>query len=86
MDIFYLSDEELSLKGKGLLAILLLLPDDADKSVSSLKQYCSDGETAIKNSLIELEKLGYINRSRVRTDGKIGKVIIISKSTRRLEG
>ena len=86
MDIFYLSDDELSLKGKGLLAILLLLPDDADKSVSSLKQYCSDGETAIKNSLIELEKLGYINRSRVRTDGKIGKVIIISKSTRRLEG
>ena len=86
MDIFYLSDDELSLKGKGLLAILLLLPDDADKSVSSLKQYCSDGETAIKNSLIELEKLGYITRSRVRTDGKIGKVIIISKSTRRLEG
>lgn len=84
--IHYLADEQISLKAKGLLAILLCLPDEADKSVTALQEYCTDGPARIKASLIELEKFGYIVRSRFRDEsGRIGKVKITSKPTRDTE-
>lgn len=83
MEIHYMSDEHISLKAKGLLALLLILPDEADKSVKALGEYCSDGPTSIMSGLKELEKLGYIERDRIRdSSGIIGGVIIRAKNTR----
>lgn len=83
MEIHYMSDEHISLKAKGLLALLLILPDEADKSVKALGEYCSDGPTSIMSGLKELEKLGYIERDRIRdSSGVIGGVIIRAKNTR----
>lgn len=81
--IHYMSDDKISLKAKGLLAILLILPDNADKSVSALGEYCSDGKSSIMSGLCELEKMGYITRGRMRTPlGVIGGVTINATNTR----
>lgn len=81
--IHYMSDEKITLKAKGLLALLLILPDEADKSVKALGEYCSDGPTSIMTGLKELEKLGYIKRGRERSaEGVIGKVIIKAHNIR----
>lgn len=84
--IHYLADDEISLKAKGLLSILLCLPDEADKSVSALQEYTSDGAARIKASLIELENFKYIERFRDRkSNGKISRVMITAKPTRQTE-
>ena len=84
--IHYLADEEISLKAKGLLSILLCLPDEADKSVSALQEYTSDGAARIKASLIELENFKYIERFRDRkSNGRISRVMITAKPTRQTE-
>ena len=80
--IHYLADSELSLKSKGLLSILLTLPDFADKSVKSLGLYCQDGRDSILSSLRELEDVGYVKRGRARYNGHLGAVIIESTATR----
>ncbi len=84
--IHYLADEEISLKAKGLLSILLCLPDEADKSVTALQEYTSDGAARIKASLIELENFKYIERFRDRkSNGRIGSVKITATPTREAE-
>lgn len=84
--IHYLADDKISLKAKGLLAILLCLPDKANKSVKALQEYCTDGPGRIKASLIELENYGYIKRSRERdAEGRIGRVLIKAENTRDTE-
>ena len=84
--IHYLADEEISLKAKGLLSILLCLPDEADKSVKALQEYTSDGAAKIKASLIELENFKYIERFRDRkSNGRIGSVKITATPTREAE-
>lgn len=84
--IHYLADEEISLKAKGLLSILLCLPDEADKSVTALQEYTSDGAARIKASLIELENFRYIERFRDRKrNGRIGSVKITATPTREAE-
>lgn len=85
--IHYMADETISLKAKGLLALLLILPDDADKSVAALGEYCSDGHTSIISGLRELERLGYIKRGRMRSPaGIIGGVSIRAQNVRNVEG
>lgn len=56
---FYLRDKNISLKAKGLLSIILSLPDDWDYSVSGLAAICSEKETAVKSALKELKSYGY---------------------------
>lgn len=85
-EIHYLADDVISLKAKGLLSILLCLPDEADKSVSALQEYTSDGAARIKASLIELENFKYIERFRDRkSNGRISRVMITAKPTRQTE-
>lgn len=57
---FYLRDKGISLKAKGLLSIILSLPDDWEYSVAGLASICSENETAIKSALSELKKNGYL--------------------------
>ena len=57
---FYLRDKSISLKAKGLLSIILSLPDDWEYSVAGLASICSENETSVKSALSELKKNGYL--------------------------
>lgn len=71
MGNYHLRDKELSLKAKGLLSIMLSLPDGWNFSISGLSTLSSDGESAVRATLKELENNGYLKRNKVRRNGKI---------------
>lgn len=56
----HLRDKNLSLKAKGLLTLMLSLPDDWDYSISGLVSICKEQEGAVKSALDELKKNGYL--------------------------
>jgi hypothetical protein len=62
----------LSLKAKGLLSIMLSLPDTWNYTTRGLAAICKEGVDAIRSGIQELEKAGYIIRRRLRgPDGRI---------------
>lgn len=67
----HLRDERLSLKAKGLLSLMLSLPDDWDYSAKGLATLSRDGEDAVKSALKELEEYKYLTRTSVRENGVI---------------
>lgn len=69
MSNYHFKDKRLSLKAKGLLSIMLSLPDDWDYSAHGLATLSSDGETAVRNGLHELEEKGYLERTPIRNKG-----------------
>jgi hypothetical protein len=56
----HLKNKEMSLKAKGLLSMMLSLPDDWDYSVEGLVAICKESETSVKSTLSELKELGYL--------------------------
>ena len=56
----HLRDKNLSLKAKGLLSIMLSLPDNWDYSLNGLISICKENETAVKTTLAELKEYGYL--------------------------
>ena len=66
MSNHHLRNKELSLKGKGLLSLMLSLPDEWDYTVRGLAYICKDGEDCIRATIRELERAGYVKRERVR--------------------
>lgn len=56
----HLQDRELSLKAKGLLSVVLSLPEDWDYSIPGLTAICKENETAVKSTLTELKDHGYL--------------------------
>lgn len=60
MSNYHLQDKNLSLKAKGLLSIMLSLPEGWDYSVKGLVAICKEGETAVESALDELKKYGYL--------------------------
>lgn len=56
----HLKDKSLSLKAKGLLSVMLSLPDTWDYSISGLVAICKESETAVKSTLNELKSCGYL--------------------------
>lgn len=71
MGNYHLRDKNLSLKAKGLLSIILSLPEDWDYSAKGLETLSADKNTAVRNALKELEENCYLIRERVYKDGKI---------------
>lgn len=62
-------DNNLSLKDFGLLVKLLSLPDNWDFSVTGLEKiFTQDGKTSITTGLKNLEKYGYLSRTRKRDE------------------
>lgn len=59
-------DRRLSLKGKGLLTVMLSLPEDWDYTIRGLSAILLEGERAISSTLKELEALGYLERNVLR--------------------
>lgn len=62
----YLRDESLSLDAKGLLTLMLSLPEDWDYSITGLTNFTSDGRVCVANTICELEEHGYIRRRQNR--------------------
>ncbi|MCQ2510945.1 MAG: helix-turn-helix domain-containing protein [Lachnospiraceae bacterium] len=65
MSNFHLKDRELSLKAKGLLSIMLSLPDDWDFTQAGLVTLSRDGMDSLRSTLSELEKHGYLVRTKI---------------------
>lgn len=60
MSNYHLKEKNMSLKAKGLLSVMLSLPDNWDYSISGLVAISQENETSIKSALSELKKLGYL--------------------------
>lgn len=67
-------DCTLSMKAKGLLCQMLSLPDGWNYSIAGLTKLVSDGESAVRSTLKELEEAGYFRREQIRENGKITKI------------
>nr|DAH61839.1 MAG TPA: Dna polymerase B [Bacteriophage sp.] len=56
----HLRDKKLSLKAKGLLSVMLSLPDTWDYSIAGLVAISKENETAVKSALNELKDNNYV--------------------------
>ena len=65
----HFKEKEMTLKAKGLLSLMLSLPDDWDYSIAGLVTLSKDGKDSVMNALTELESFGYLIRSKI-TDEK----------------
>lgn len=68
MSNFHFKEKKMSLKAKGLLSLMLSLPDDWNYSVSGLVRLSKDGKDSVMTALAELEKFGYLTRSQLVND------------------
>ena len=68
MSNHHLRNHTLSLKAKGLLSQMLSLPDDWDYTLQGLAQINKESIDAIREAVRELERAGYIERSRERDE------------------
>ena len=66
MSNHHLRNKELSLKAKGLLSQMLSLPEDWDYTLAGLSLINKEKIDAIREAVRELERAGYIVRSRER--------------------
>lgn len=64
----HLRDISLSLKAKGLLSLILSLPDDWSYTMQGLSAICKDGIDGINSAIHELEQRRYVTRRRIRND------------------
>tara|TARA_R100001369_G_scaffold90771_1_gene130280 strand:- start:22 stop:690 length:669 start_codon:yes stop_codon:yes gene_type:complete len=62
-------DKRLSLKAKGLLAMLLSFSDHWDLSIMGLETILKEGRTSIRSTLNELIINGYVEREQIRKNG-----------------
>ena len=62
---YHLREKEMSLKAKGLLSVMLSLPDDWDYSITGLVKICKENESAIKTTLSELKQFGYLKITKI---------------------
>ena len=68
MSNHHLRNHTLSLKAKGLLSQMLSLPEDWDYTLQGLAQINKESIDAIREAVRELERAGYIKRSRERDE------------------
>ena len=66
MSNYHLKDRGLTLKSKGLLSMMLSLPDEWNYTTRGLAAICREGVDSIGTALRELEQAGYIIRSQLR--------------------
>lgn len=70
---YHFKEKEMSLKAKGLLSLMLSLPDSWDYSAAGLVKLSKDGKDSVNGALKELETFGYLKRSQAfNTNGTFG--------------
>ena len=68
MSNHHFKEKGLSLKAKGLLSLMLSLPDTWNYSISGLVTLSKDGKDSVMSALGELERFGYLTRERVTNE------------------
>ena len=72
---FHFKEKEMSLKAKGLLSLMLSLPDTWNYTIAGLVSLSKDGKDSVMSALAELEKFGYLIRSqKVNAKGQFSGV------------
>ena len=71
MSNYHLRDKTISFKAKGLLSMMLSLPENWDYTLAGLARISLEGKDAIRAAVVELEKAGYVQRRQ--TTDKAGK-------------
>ena len=64
----FIRDRSLSIAAKGLLLVMLSLPENWNFSISGLQSIVPDGKDKVSSTLKILEKMGYLRRTRVTND------------------
>ena len=72
MSNFHLRDKRMSLKAKGLLSLILSLPDGWNYTIGGLVSICIEKEVAVKTALTELKKCGYLRIDKVKPSKENG--------------
>lgn len=73
MSNHHLRNATLSLKAKGLLSQILSLPENWDYTLAGLSRINRESVDAIRTAVQELERAGYVTRSRERKEnGQLG--------------
>lgn len=65
MSNHHFKEKKMSLKAKGLLSLMLSLPEDWNYSISGLVTLSKDGKDSVMSALGELETFGYLERTRM---------------------
>ena len=75
MSNYHFKEKEMSLKAKGLLSLMLSLPDTWDYTIAGLVSICKENETAIKSGLNELRQFGYLQIiKKMPTETNTGRI------------
>tara|TARA_R100000654_G_scaffold73291_1_gene105960 strand:+ start:185 stop:856 length:672 start_codon:yes stop_codon:yes gene_type:complete len=61
-------NKNLSLKAKGLLALLLSFNDNWDLSINGLHKILKEGKSSIRTTMNELIEFGYVKRIRIKNE------------------
>ena len=72
---YHLKEKKMSLKAKGLLTLMLSLPEDWDFSINGLVSICKESESAIKAALKELKVFGYLKIEMIKPNKSKSKKI-----------
>lgn len=68
MSNYHLKDENMSFKAKGLLSMMLSLPDDWDYSIKGIVSISKENKTSIQSTLKELEEYKYLKRTKKQNE------------------
>ena len=68
MSNYHFREKDMSLKAKGLLSLILSLPEEWDYTLAGLSMLCKDGVDSVRTALTELEEFGYVETARIRDE------------------
>lgn len=68
MSNYHLKDKNMSFKAKGLLSMMLSLPDDWDYSIKGIISISKENKTSIQSALKELEENKYLKRTKKQNE------------------
>lgn len=74
MSNYHLREKNMSLKAKGLLSWMLSNEDGWDYSIAGIVSNCKENETAIRSTLQELQRFGYLEIKKCMPDTNIPKI------------
>ena len=66
MSNHHFKNKDLSLKAKGLLSLMLSLPEDWNYNMQGLASLSRDGIDSVRSAIKELEYYGYVERNMIR--------------------
>lgn len=70
----HLQNKELNLKAKGLMSLILSLPENWNYSIAGLTTLSADGRDAISSTLKTLQNFGYVAIEKIREQGQFKSI------------